>query len=76
MGQQREMKQLKKMLAVYEVEHGVTGEAIAKAIGTSYQTLYAKLNGKTKKGFLLDEAAALSEILGITIDEFCALTRA
>lgn len=69
------MERLKKMLAVYEVEHGVTGAYIAKAMGTTYQTLWAKLNRKVKKGFYLSEAAALSEILGITLDEFYTLTK-
>lgn len=51
----------------YLDNNNVTKGALANRIGISRSTLYEKLDGN--RPWLLDEAIALSELIGCTIDD-------
>lgn len=61
------MELLKDRVAIYCAHTGATRESIARRIGMSTTSFWAKLNGKTE--FKLSEAEALSKILGCSVDD-------
>lgn len=65
---------LKELIACYCARTGDTRQNIAKQLGISPRSLYAKLNGEVE--FKLSEAERLSQILGYeSVDELkCAFT--
>ena len=64
------MEHIKQLVDAYIKGEGITKDTLIKTLGMSRSGYYAKMGGLTP--WDLDEAARLSGLLGITIDEFAA----
>lgn len=64
------MEHIKLLVDAYIKKEGITKDALIKTLRMSRSAFYAKMGGLAP--WDLDEAARLSGLLGITIDEFAA----
>lgn len=65
------MKELRKVVDCYVIDHDTTYEAIASACGLGTSTFSNKIHGRTK--FWLAESRELARVLGMSLDDFAEL---
>lgn len=67
------MDEIKKLVKSYEIENGVTQEAVAKALEITRTSLSRKLNGHV--AFTTNEAFKLADLVGFDVNLFRAYIR-
>lgn len=61
---------LKERINEYTKAENITRDELANRLGISRGTLFYRLNGSMWR---IDEAAKLSKLLGLSLEEFCEL---